>query len=126
MAALDEGPGCDGLVFRISEDIVERETEILCRRELIGPGYIPQFHPAMTSHGTVNALILVADHASDIMEADLPRDRQVEYLATGCGLLGSSADYIRGIVSKCHQLGIEDPETEALLVDVEARIAALN
>ena len=126
MAALDVGEGCNGLIFRIPEDLIEQETEILCRRELIGPAYLPVFHPAETDHGTETALILVADHDAEIIQQDIPRDLQVEYLATGQGLIGTSADYIRNIVVKSRQLGIEDPETEALLRDVEARIAALN
>lgn len=126
MAALDKGQGCNGLIFRIAEDMIEQETEILCRRELLGPAYLPVFHPAETDHGTETTLILVADHSSTVIRPDLSRETQVEYLATGCGILGSSADYLRGIVAKFHALGIEDPETEALLHDVEERISALN
>ena len=126
MAALDVGDGCNGLIFRISEDLIDHETEILCRREFIGPGYIPVFHPAATDHGTEAALILVADHDAEIIKSDLTRELQVEYLATGCGIMGTSADYLRNIVSKFHALGIEDAETEALLRDVEERIKALN
>ncbi|MXQ06228.1 gamma-glutamylcyclotransferase [Alphaproteobacteria bacterium GH1-50] len=123
MAALDEGQGCNGLIFRIPEHLIERETEILCRRELVGPAYIPLFHPAETDLGTETTLILVADHTAEVIQQDLTREKQVEYLATGEGLIGTSADYLRNIVQKSRQLGIDDPETEALLRDVEARIA---
>ena len=122
MAALDVGEGCNGLIFRISEDMIERETEILCRRELLGPAYTPTYHIAETDHGPETTLMFVADHSSDSIVPDLTHDLQVEYLATGTGFLGTSADYLRGIVEKFEQLGIEDPETEALLRDVEARI----
>ena len=124
MAALDVGTACNGLIFRIAEDLIDCETEILCRRELIGPAYIPLFHPVETEDGTEIALIFVADHDAEIIHPDLPHELQVEYLATGCGILGTSADYLRNIVAKFHALGIEDAETEALLRDVEARIAA--
>ena len=48
MAALDHGDGCDGLAFRIPQDIVDVETEILWRRELVAPTYIPTFVTADT------------------------------------------------------------------------------
>ena len=124
MAALDIGAGCNGLIFRIAEDMIEQETEILCRREMIGPAYCPCFHPAQTDHGTETTLMFVADHDADVIQSDLTRETQIEYISTGCGILGSSADYLRGIVSKLHALGIDDPDTDALLRDVEARIAA--
>ena len=107
MAALDGGSHCNGLLFRISAEDIETETEILCRRELIGPGYIPIFHPVETDHGTETSLILVADHSAEAIKSGLSRDTQVEYLATGEGFLGTSADYLRGIVQKLHQLGIQ-------------------
>ena len=122
MAALDVGPECNGLVFRIAEGLIERETEILCRRELMGPAYTPIFHEAATDQGAVTTLMFVADHESEAIEPDLSHDLQVEYLATGTGFLGSSVDYLRGIVEKFHQLGIDDPDTDALLRDVEALI----
>jgi cation transport protein ChaC len=71
-------------------------------------------------------LIFVADHGAEIIQPNLPRETQIEYLATGSGILGSSADYIRGVVQKLEALGIEDPDSEALLRDVEARIEALK
>jgi cation transport regulator ChaC len=74
--------------------------------------------------GAVSALTFLGDPATELVVPDLPRDLQVEFLATGQGFLGTAADYIRGVVAKCRQLGIEDAETEALLADVEARIAA--
>ncbi len=121
MAALDHGPGCDGLVFRIKAAQVETETAILWRREKVSPGYLTRFVPARTATGeTVEAVTFVADHSVPEIVPDLPRARQIEYLATGTGILGSSADYLRGIVEQFRELGIHDAETEALLADVEA------
>ena len=43
MVALDKGSGCDGLAFRISRANLDEETEVLWRRERIGPAYMPVF-----------------------------------------------------------------------------------
>ena len=52
MAALVKGPGCDGLVFRISRENIDEETEVLWRREKIGPAYTPVFVEAVTSESS--------------------------------------------------------------------------
>jgi len=59
MAALDKGPGCDGLVFRISRELVNAETEILWRREQVGPAYLATFVDAEVADGSINALTFV-------------------------------------------------------------------
>jgi cation transport protein ChaC len=124
MAGLDAGDGCEGLAFRIAAAEVDAETEILFRREAFGPGYRPAFVPVTIGDETVEALTFLADHACPDVRADLPRETQVEYLATGAGFLGTSRDYLAGIVSHLDHLGIDDPHAAALLRDVDARIAA--
>jgi hypothetical protein len=45
MAALDDGEGCDGLVFRIASEKVETETEILFRVKRLGQATFPASSP---------------------------------------------------------------------------------
>lgn len=126
MAALDAGDGCHGLCFRVAADRVEEETEILFRRELLGPGYIATFIPVDLDDRRVTALTFLADHSVDMINADLPRASQVRYLATGTGFLGSSYDYLRGVVDHLHDMEIPDPELDALLAETEAEMARLS
>lgn len=120
MAALDKGPGCDGLLFRIAREVVDQETSMLWRREQIGPCYTPAFVSATVADRTVTALTFVADYDARLIDANLTRQDQVRYLATGTGFLGSSLDYLRNIDVKFKALGIEDADVTALLRDVEA------
>lgn len=122
MAALDKGPGCDGLVFRISRDNIDEETEILWRREKVGPAYTPVFVQAIESDRRVTALTFVADHEADLIDASLSRAQQIEYCATGTGFMGSSLDYLRNIAKQFAALGIQDEEVSALLRETEAYI----
>lgn len=122
MAALDKGPGCDGLVFRISRDNIDEETKILWRREKIGPAYIPVFVEAAASDRRVMALTFVADHAAELIDASLTRAQQVEFFATGTGFMGSSLDYLRNISSQFAALGIQDEDVSALLRETETHI----
>ncbi|NKB54547.1 MAG: gamma-glutamylcyclotransferase [Rhizobiaceae bacterium] len=123
MAALDVGPGCEGLVFRIAENLVEPETHILWKREQAGPFYKPRFVDATTSQGSVTALTFVANHDSEAIDAGLTRDEQIRFLAEGSGFLGSSLDYLRNIKTHFDALGIHDEEVSGLLRDAEAYIA---
>ncbi len=126
MAALDEGDGCHGLCFRITADKVEVETDILFRREVLGPGYLPTFIPVELDDMQAMALTFLADHTVEMINADLSRDTQIRYLATGTGFLGSSYDYLRGVVDHLHEMAIPDPNLDALLAETEAEMARLS
>jgi cation transport protein ChaC len=122
MAALDEGPGCDGLAFRISRENIDEETKILWRRERIGPAYTSVFVDVIASERRMTALAFVADHEADLIDASLTRAQQIEFCATGAGFMGSSLDYLRNISSHFAALGIQDEEVSELLRETEAYI----
>lgn len=126
MAALDKGPGCDGLLFRIARGRIEEETEVLWRREMIGPAYAATFVGAVAGDGPVAALTFVADHDADLIDASLTREEQIRYLATGTGFLGTSLDYIRNIAEKFAALGIDDEEVASLLRETEAYTSGIQ
>jgi glutathione-specific gamma-glutamylcyclotransferase len=120
MAALDEGPGCTGLVFRIAAPEAEVECEVVWRREMLGPVYKPAFVTVETDFGPVEALTFVADRASPLICPGLTREEQVRYIATGGGFLGSSREYLESIAAQFAALGIADEEVTGLLADVRA------
>lgn len=120
MAALDDGPFCDGLAFRIPEALVETESEILWRRERIARGYHSVYLPVEIAGGSVVALAFVADRTAPQIEPHLTHEEQVRYIATGRGFLGSSLDYVRNIEAKFRALGIVDAELAALCQAAEA------
>ena len=122
MAALDKGPGCDGLAFRISRKHIDEETEVLWRRERIGPAYTPVFVEVIAADGRMTVLTFVADHGADLIDASLTRAQQIEFCATGTGFMGSSLDYLRKISSQFAALGIQDNEVSELLRETEAYI----
>ena len=120
MVALDKGPGCDGLAFRISRENLEAETEALWRRERIGPAYTPVFVDAVAADCRVTALTFVADHEADLIDAGITRAQQIEYCASGTGFMGSSLDYLKNINRQFTALGIQDDEVSELLRETEA------
>ena len=119
MAALDRGDGCEGLLFRISAADVEPETEVLWRREMVGPAYLPAFVTAVMDDQVTPALTFVADHQAEAISPTLTHDEQVRFIATGVGFLGSSFDYLAKINRQLTALGIVDEHCSALLRDIE-------
>lgn len=117
MAALDHGPGCEGLAFRIAAAELVAETEILWRREMAGSAYQPRLVKAATALGPITALTFVADPAARAIDRDIPREQQVRYIATGSGFFGSSFDYLVNIATQFAALGIEDAEVAGLVRD---------
>ena len=121
MAALDQGGEGEGLLFRIDQHAIEVETDILWRREFIGPAYFPVFVPTQMGEVTVNALTFVADYDAELIEPELSRAEQLEYLVTGKGFLGDSAEYLRNIARQFQLFGIRDAEVEALFNGMNLR-----
>lgn len=126
MAALDHGPGCDGLVFRIPRDIIAVETDILWRRELVAPTYLPTFVTAFVEGQPVRALTFTADHDADQIRIDITRDEQIQYVCGGRGILGTSLEYLTNIVSQFNALGIVDHDCSSLLAEAEKYIGRNN
>ncbi len=120
MAALDHGDGCDGLVFRIPQEITDAETEILWRRELVAPTYIPTFVTAMADGQQLRALTFTADHQADQICGDISREDQINCLVNGVGFLGTSLEYLENIVTQFDALGIKDEECSSLLAEAKA------
>lgn len=120
MAALDEGDECNGLAFRIAKELVDAETEILWRREMIAPAYKPVFAQVTTDFGSVEALSFAADHSTDMIASDITRSEQVRYIATGSGFLGSSFEYLENLHSHFTALGVRDQEISELMEEVSA------
>lgn len=125
MAALDHGVGCDGLAYRIPQALLDEETPHLWARERAGRAYCEAFVPTRLSDMTVTAVTFVADRGAEIIQPDLPRAEQVEYLARGEGFLGSSLDYIENLARHFELLKIDDAEVTSLLAEARAHKAAL-
>lgn len=123
MAALDEGSGCDGLVFRIAREQVRHESGVFWRRELLGNAYKPAFAKVTTLFGEVDALTVVANHGAEVIRPEITREEQIRYVATGRGFLGTSLEYLENIAAHFSAMGIEDSDVSELLAGARAFMA---
>jgi cation transport protein ChaC len=123
MLGLRPGLGATGAVFRIAEDAVEQELDILWRREMVAEGYIPHWvavaDPSGAPFGHAIAFTINPEGPG---YCDLPQDAVVERLATARGGLGTAAEYLFRTRDGLRALGIRDPFVEDLAHLVEARL----
>ncbi|MDJ0958498.1 MAG: gamma-glutamylcyclotransferase [Arenicellales bacterium] len=115
MAGLDDGQGCDGLAFRVPQALVEEETRIIWRREMLLHAYSPVFLTATTSLGQIEVLAFVVDHSANNYLPNLTLQQAARYIATGRGMFGSSQEYLENLVGHFEILGIQDEVLFTLL-----------
>lgn len=114
MAALDEGGLCEGVVFRIHGDIVDRETELLWMREMFAGAYRPKFVRLSTPQGDVEALTFVVDPNNERYCPDLPMTEAAEIIAHAEGYNGANFEYLDQLCAQLTTLGLSDAEMAEL------------
>ena len=108
MAGLDNGGECSGLVFRIDRDLVEEETRVIWRREMLLHAYSPKFVNVESPFGDVEALAFVVDHTAKSYLPGMSTEETARLMATGVGIFGSSLAYIESLAEHFETIGIED------------------
>jgi cation transport protein ChaC len=120
MAALDEGGHCDGVVFRIPADLVDRETRFMWRREMFSGSYRPIFLETVTPQGAVEALAFVMDRENRRYMPDVPEEEAARMIAVAEGGLGPNFAYLDSLVLHLDRLGIEDADMRRLHASASA------
>jgi cation transport protein ChaC len=124
MAALDGGGACQGLVLRIPAEHVDRETDILWRREMLAGSYVPTFVPVETPQGGIEeAVAFVINRQSD-RYVKLDVEETARLIATGAGFRGTCLDYLENLAERLELLGLEDPAIRDLRQQVRRLLEA--
>lgn len=114
MAALDQDGQCDGVVFRIAAELVDRETKFMWNREMFAGAYRPVFIDVATPQGSVEALVFVMDQTNRRYSPHLTIEEAARMIAVAEGGLGPNFDYLQSLVSHLDELGIHDDEMKQL------------
>ncbi len=119
---LDAGGSCSGVAFRIAEDDLAEEMDLIWRREMLARSYVPRWLDVLSPQGERFGSAIgftidpnCAQYAGGLTEADM-----VQRLATATGTLGSAAEYLFHTRDALRTLGIPDPAMERLGMMVEA------
>lgn len=122
MAGLDLGTECEGLAFRVPAELVEEESRIIWRREMIMPAYDPVFLTATAGVDEAQVLAFVIDREAQNYLPNLTLQQTARYLATGIGVYGSSQEYLENMLSQFETLGIHDNALFALREATRAHV----
>ena len=123
MLGLRPGGGCGGVAFRIDEDLVNAELDLLWRREMVADGYIPRWVVLHDDTGRdIGAGVAFTINPDGPFYAGaLPEPVVARRLATARGRLGSAAEYLYRTRDGLREIGIVCPFVERIsdLVDAE-------
>lgn len=118
MLALDSGGSCNGLAFRIPPEMIESESQVVWRREMLSGAYRPIWVCVHTPDGPIDAVTFVINRRHPRYGAEIAHGDAVEALATAEGRLGRSRDYLGNLVRQLRHLGVRDRAMERLHHDV--------
>ena len=119
--ALDTGGDCIGTAYRIADENVKTELELLWRREMVCGSYIPRWVEVLDAEGNKfgYALAFTINPESPRYVKDMNVNAIIERLSTASGGLGTAADYLLRTRDGLRQWGIPDAELEWLSERVE-------
>lgn len=122
MLALENGGACRGVIFRIAEQAVETELDILWRREMFTGAYRPTWVTAHSAGERIPAITFVINRGNGRYAGRLSDDTVARHIATAAGPMGHCCDYLFETVKHLAELGIRDPHLDAMANKVRARM----
>ena len=122
MLALENGGACRGVIFRIAEQAVETELDILWRREMFTGAYRPTWVSAHSAGERIPAITFVINRTNGRYAGRLSDETVVRHIATAAGPMGHCRDYLFETVAHLAELGIRDPHLDAMAEKVRARM----
>ena len=122
MLGLDAGGECTGVAYRIAEDLLHAELELLWRREMVAGSYVPRWIDVHDEHGTHfgSAIAFTMNNSCEEYAGQLSEQEIIRRLATATGALGSAAEYLFRTCAGLRAHGMVDAELERLAADVAA------
>ncbi|XBS68101.1 gamma-glutamylcyclotransferase [Acerihabitans sp. KWT182] len=109
MLALKEGGQTTGLAFRLPEERLHEELELLWKREMLTGCYVPTWSELTLDDGQkVTALVFVMDPLHPFFEADTRSQVIAPLIAFASGPLGTNAQYLFALEQELSSHGMHD------------------
>lgn len=121
---LDRGGSCRGIVYRIAAEAVQSELMLVWRREMVVDSYIPRWVKVWDGQRSLYAIAFLINRCHAFYAGNVAPELIVQHIATACGELGSSADYLNQTVEGLAQAGIHDRGLRLLQQQVIQRLAS--
>ena len=118
---LDRGGACTGAAFHVPKALMNDELALLWRREMLSGSYQPRWVRVRGADRAPfgYAIAFTIHRECEHYVGGLAREDVVRRLASACGALGSSADYLFRTRDGLRSLGIIDKGIEDLAQRVE-------
>lgn len=113
MLGLVPGGACRGMALQVSATDLEYELLMVWRREMLTGVYRPRWVEVHAGQTRLPAIAFVVD-PTHRCHCRLDDDEVVRLLATGHGMLGSSAEYLHNTVAHLDAEGIHDKRLRGL------------
>lgn len=117
---LDQGGSCSGVALRIAEDTLLSELELIWRREMATPSYVPRWMPLYDENNVPfgHGIAFTMDPLGPFYAGNLSHEEVVRRLAFASGRIGSSSEYLFRTHDGLKALGIVDGFLEQLVSEV--------
>ncbi|WP_017315486.1 gamma-glutamylcyclotransferase [Mastigocladopsis repens] len=124
--ALERGGSCRGVVYRIAGADVASELLLVWRREMVVGSYVPRWVKVFDGTQQLEAIAFVINRHHPHYARNLSIETTAEIIATACGHIGSSAEYLLQTVDGLMTLGIKDRQLLLLRERVLAKQCCLQ
>ena len=122
--ALEPGGRCRGMALCIDAGLVESESEIVWRREMLSGAYCWRWVQVRTADGPLRAVTFVMNRRNPRYAGRLADAEVAAAIARAEGRIGRCADYLRSTVRHLDELGCSDGPMHRLLCEVETLCTA--
>jgi len=123
MLALKEGGTTTGLAFRLPEDKLHEDLELLWKREMVTGCYLPTWCELTLADGRhAMAIVFVMDPHHVLYEADSCPKTIAPLIAQASGPLGTNAQYLFSLEQELKKRGMHDD----CLADLVQRVRELQ
>ena len=116
----EEGAVCDGLALRPRTDEAEAVQAAIRSRELVSDAYEERELPLRLEDGREVLAMGFVVRRGHRQHAGVDAETQARTIARARGARGPNIDYLANTAAQLRDLGITDPEIEALLVRARA------
>ncbi len=121
--ALVPGEGsCRGIAYSLNPDTQSKDLDALFEREMNTGVYRPTWVEAEAGGQRLHALAFVVEPAHHQYCGRLELAEMAEMIAGARGSFGSCRDYLANMLTALERIGGAEPDFEALLKEVDARL----
>ncbi|HVE50129.1 MAG TPA: gamma-glutamylcyclotransferase [Casimicrobiaceae bacterium] len=119
--ALTPGGSCKGVAYRLPAPLAIDELHLLWRREMVTGGYAPKWVKLEAQGRTIVGLAFTVKREHPQYAGELSLQAQADVIASACGHLGTSQDYLERTRTALVSHGIVDSYLEKLAMLVGDR-----